>query len=286
MGASENIGSRTGVIGVLGHPVGHSLSPRMHNAALQAQGIDMVYLAFDVPPERLREAILGLRALGLRGVNVTVPHKEAIVGLLDHVEDGAVRIGSVNTVVNDDGRLVGYNTDKSGFLAALRGLRLDGARGLTCFVAGAGGAARAVVAALIEDGAREIYIYNRTPERAISLCSQAASWGSARCLAVSEHEVFGAARQADLIVNATSVGLTPSVKESAVPVDILHSRQMVMDLVYGLGPTTLVREAKARGATAIDGKEMLVMQAAGSYELWTGRRAPVDVMRTSIDGER
>ncbi len=286
MGASENIGSRTGVVGVLGHPIGHSLSPRIHNAALQAQGIDMVYIAFDVPPGLLRGAIVGLRALGFRGVNVTIPHKEAIGALLDDVEVAAIRIGSVNTVVNDEGRLIGYNTDKTGFLAALRGLRPEGARGLTCFIAGAGGAARAVVAGLIEDGAREIYIYNRTPERAVSLCSQAALWGSSRCAAVVEHEVFGIARDADLIVNATSVGLTPSVKESAIPVDILHSRQIVMDLVYGPGPTELVREANARGATAIDGREMLVMQAAGSYELWTGLRAPVDVMRKSIDGER
>jgi shikimate dehydrogenase len=286
MGASENIGSRTGVIGVLGHPIGHSLSPRMHNAALRAQGIDLVYLAFDVPPERLPGALLGLRALGLRGVNVTIPHKEAIVPLLDEVEASALRIGSVNTVVNDRGRLVGYNTDKSGFLTALSGLRPDGARNLRCFVAGAGGAARAVVAGLIEDGARDIYVYNRTFERAASLCSQAVSWGSARCLALSEQEVFDAVRESDLVVNATSVGLTPSVKESAIPVDTLHSRQIVVDLVYGREPTALVREAKARGATAIDGREMLVTQAAGSYELWTCRRAPVDVMRRSIDGER
>jgi len=286
MGASENIGSQTSVVGVLGHPIGHSLSPRMHNAAFLFQGIDMVYLAFDVSPEHLQEAVPGLRALGFRGVNVTIPHKEAIVALLDDVEAAAARIGSVNTVVNDDGRLVGYNTDKSGFLAALRGLRPEGARGLTCFIAGAGGAARAIVAGLIEDGAREIYVYNRTLERAVSLCSQAVSWGNTRCLALPEHEVFGAAREAELIVNATSVGLTPSVKESAIPVDILRSRQIVLDLVYGREPTALVREAKARGAIAIDGREMLVMQAAGSYELWTGRRAPVDVMRTSLHGER
>ncbi len=286
MGASKSIGSRTGVVGVLGHPIGHSLSPRMHNAAFQAQGIDMVYLAFDVPPEHLHQAMLGLRALSFRGANVTIPHKEAVMAHLDEVEATAARIGSVNTVVNDDGRLIGHNTDKSGFAAALRGLRPEGARGLTCFVAGAGGAARAVVAALIDDGAREIQVYNRTPERAVLLCSQAASWGSRGCIAVSEHELFAAAREADIIVNATSVGLIPSVKESAIPVDILHSRHIVMDLVYGPGPTALVREANARGATAIDGKEMLVMQAASSYELWAGLRAPVDVMRRSIDGER
>jgi shikimate dehydrogenase len=286
MGASENIDSRTGLVGVLGHPVGHSLSPRMHNAALRAQGINMVYLAFDVLPEHLQEAMMGLRALGFRGVNVTIPHKEAIVSLLDDVDPAALRIGSVNTVVNHNGRLVGYNTDRSGFAAALRSLRPEGARGLRCFVAGAGGAARAVVAALVEDGAREVLVYNRTPERAVALCSDAASWGAVHCLPVSEEEVPRAGSEADLIVNATSVGVTSSVKESAIPVDILDSRQIVMDLVYGAGPTALVREAKARGVNAIDGKEMLVMQAAGSYELWTGRRAPVDVMREGIDGER
>ncbi len=286
MGASWSIDSRTSVLGVLGHPVDHSLSPRMHNAALQAQSLDMVYLAFDVLPSRLEKAVAGLRALGFRGVNVTIPHKEAILPLLDHVDSSAFRIGAVNTVVNDDGRLSGYNTDQTGFAAALRGLHPNGAHGLTCFVAGAGGGARAVVAALMADGAREIHVYNRTYERAVTLCRQASSWGETPCRAITEHEAFAVARGADILVNATSVGLHPSVKESSVPVDILHSRQIVLDLVYGPAPTTLVREAKARGATAIDGKEMLVMQAAGSYELWTGRRAPVDVMRTSIDEKR
>jgi shikimate dehydrogenase len=286
MVASENIGSRTGLVCLLGHPVDHTLSPRMHNAALQAHHLDLVYLAFDVPPVRLAQALLGLCALGFRGANVTIPHKQAIIGLLDEVDAVAQRIGSVNTVVNDAGRLAGHNTDVSGFAAALRELRPEGAAGLTCFVAGAGGAARAVVAALMEDGAREIRIYNRTHERAVALCSHAALWGDTRCLAVSEQQVFGAAQGADVIVNATSVGLIPSVKDSAIPVDTLHSRHLVMDLVYGPGLTTLVREAKVRGATAVDGREMLVMQAAGSYELWTGRRAPVDVMRESISRER
>lgn len=286
MGASEIIDSHTGLVGVVGHPVGHSLSPRMHNAALRAQGINLVYLAFDVLPEHLSDAVRGLRALGFRGVNVTIPHKETILSLLDEVDAVALRVGSVNTVVNHDGRLIGYNTDKSGFAAALRTLRPEGARGLSCFLAGAGGAARAVVAALVEDGAREIYVYNRTRQRAEALCLQAASWGDTPCTPVAEGEVRAAGGRADLVVNATSVGVTPSVKESAIPVDILDSRQIVMDLAYGAGPTALVREAKARGANAIDGKEMLVMQAAGSYELWTGRRAPTDVMREGIDGER
>jgi shikimate dehydrogenase len=282
MAANSNIGSGTGVLGVLGHPVGHSLSPRMHNAALTAQNIDMVYLAFDVPPERLREAVAGLRALGFRGVNVTIPHKEAMVHLVDKVDEAASRIGSVNTVVNETGTLIGYNTDVDGFTAALRSVRPQGAAGLTCFVAGAGGAARAVVAALYQEGAREIRVCNRTPQRAMALCDQASTWGSATCVTVDPGDAVDAAAHCDLLVNATSVGLSTDIKESAIPVDILHSDQIVMDLVYGPSLTVLVREAKARGAAAIDGREMLVRQAAGSYELWIGRPAPMDVMRKSI----
>jgi shikimate dehydrogenase len=282
MASSGNIGSRTGVLGVLGHPVGHSLSPRIHNAALEAQNIDLVYLAFDVPPERLREAVAGLRGLGFRGVNVTIPHKEAMVYLMDELDEAAARIGSVNTVVNEAGKLIGYNTDTSGFAAALRSVRAQGAAGLTCFVAGAGGAARAVVAALQQDGAREIRVCNRTQQRAVALCRQASAWGSASCVAVDPGDAAAAAAHCDLLVNATSVGLSTNIKESAIPVDIVHSDQIVMDLVYAPVLTMLVREAKARGATAIDGREMLVRQAAGSYELWIGRPAPVSVMRNSI----
>jgi shikimate dehydrogenase len=284
MEAHESISGRTGVLGVLGHPVGHSLSPRIHNAALAAQGLDMVYVAFDVPPLRLADAVLGLRGLGFRGANVTIPHKEAIIGLLDEVEPIAARIGAVNTVVNDGNRLVGHNTDRSGFAAILRGVRAEGAQGLVCLVAGAGGAARAVVAALSANSPREIRVHNRSHERAVRLCTQARAWGTSSCIAVDDQELRAAAQGADLIVNATSVGLDPLVKESAVPVDILLSHHIVVDLVYGAGPTMLVREAKARGATAVDGKEMLVMQAADSYELWTGLRPPLDVMRRSIDG--
>jgi len=286
MVASGSIGTGTGILGIIGHPVGHSLSPRMHNAALRAQGIDMVYLAFDVAPQSLAQAVGGVRALGFRGLNITIPHKEAVLGLLDEVEETARRIGAVNTVVNESGRLVGHNTDMIGFSAALHGLRPEGAAGLTCFVAGAGGAARAVVAALMLEGAREVRVCNRTVERAEALCAQASSWGGTYCVVVPPGEAARAAGECDLLVNATSVGLASSVKDSVVPVDILHSHQMVMDLVYGPEPSALVREARARGASATDGGEMLVMQAAGSYELWTGLSAPVEVMRGSISEER
>jgi shikimate dehydrogenase len=279
------ITARTGLVGVLGHPISHSLSPIMHNAAFQAQGVDMVYLAFDVVPGRLAEAVAGMRALNMKGANVTIPHKQAVAALLDVVDPLAARVGAVNTIVNEQGRLIGFNTDVAGFLAALRSVRAAGGQGLRCLVAGAGGAARAVVAGLAEDGATEIWVYNRTEARAISLCESAAEWGRPRCEAVSAAGLRDRVRNADLVVNATSVGLEPSVKETAFPVDILSSSQIVMDLVYGPRPTSLVAGAAASGATALDGREMLLMQAASSYRLWTGAEPPVEAMRKSLDGE-
>lgn len=280
---SLDVTARTGLVAVLGHPVAHSLSPRMHNAAFRAHNIDMVYLAFDVHPDLLGQAVEGLRAFGMRGANVTLPHKEEVVPLLDAVDPRAARLGAVNTIVNDQGSLVGYNTDVAGFLAALRTIRAEGARDLRCLVVGAGGAARAVVAALSEDRAAEILIHNRTQERSVSLRESARLWGESRCEVVAAADLRAVARGADLVVNATSVGLPPSVKESAVPVDILDSHHLVMDVVYSPHSTTLVATAAARGAIALDGREMLVMQAADSYRLWTGLEPPVEAMRESLD---
>lgn len=278
-----DVTTRTGLVAVLGHPVVHSLSPRMHNAAFRAQGVDLVYLAFDVHPDSLRQAVEGLRAVGFRGANVTVPHKEEVFPLLDAVDPLAARLGAVNTIVNDHGSLVGYNTDVAGFMAALRTIRAEGAEGLRCLVAGAGGTARAVVAALSEGRAREIWIHNRTLARAVSLCEAAGLWGESRCQVATDADLRAVARGVDLLINASSVGLPPSVKESAIPVDILDSHHLVMDVVYGPRPSALVATAAAVGATALDGREMLVMQAADSYRLWTGLEPPVEVMRASLE---
>lgn len=279
------ITARTRLVGILGHPVSQSLSPQMHNAAFRAQGVDMIYVAFDVPPERLAASVEGLRALGMRGANVTVPHKEKVVSLLDVVDPLGGRIGAINTIVNDQGRLSGYNTDVPGFLSALRSVSPDGARGLRCLVAGAGGAARAVVAALCQEEAADIWVHNRTFERARALCGSASTWGRSVCEAITGADLVERVQAADLLVNTTSVGLAGSVKESAFPVDILDSHHVVMDLTYRSGPTALVAAAKAQGAAAIDGREMLLMQAASSYRLWTGLSAPIETMRKSLDLE-
>jgi shikimate dehydrogenase len=278
------ISAATGLLCLLGHPVHHSLSPRIHNAALRHQGLDLVYLAFDVPDGHLGGAFEALRLLRASGANLTIPHKETALSLVDEVDPAAARIGAVNTVVNQQGRLTGYNTDVSGFAAALRTVRPEGAWGLRCVVVGAGGAARAVVAALVDGGAEHVWVCNRTRERAVALCSAAAEWGKVPCEVIAPEAASEVVPGADLVVNATSLGLVEPVKDFAIDVDTLHCGHVVVDLVYGPRSTALVESARARGAHAIDGREMLVMQAAASYRLWTGREAPVDVMRAGVEG--
>lgn len=278
----ERVTAATRLVCLLGHPVDHSRSPVMHNAAFMAQGIDMRYLAFDVVAEALPAAVAGLRALGVVGANVTVPHKEAIVPLLDAVDAAALRIGAVNTIVNREGFLTGYNTDIDGFLTALEQAGGRSPRGARCLVLGAGGAARAVVAGLAQAGASDIVVYNRTASRARDLSAVAKSWNMAPCHPVGESGLRQAAGQADIIVNATSLGMGDTVKVSPLPVDTVHGRQVIMDLTYGPRPSALIQGGRSVGAMCVDGVEMLVQQAAGSYLLWTGRVAPIGRMRDEV----
>jgi shikimate dehydrogenase len=281
----QPLGAHTRLVALLGHPVGHSLSPAMQNAAFATAGLDLVYLAFDVPPERLGPAVAGLRALGAVGANVTVPHKQTILPLIDALHPLAERVGAVNTIVNEGGRLVGYNTDVGGFSDALRRAWGRNARGASCLLLGAGGAARAVVAALAAEGPHAVYVYNRTAVRAAELCRAASGWGATTCRPVTADSLHDLAPSLDLIVNATSLGLDPAVKQSPLPADILSDRHLVLDLVYGPRPTPLIRQAGRRGAAAFDGREMLVGQAARAFELWTGGIAPLDAIRAEAGGE-
>lgn len=251
----------------------------MHNAAFAAQGLDLVYLAFDVLPEHLPTAVSGLRALGLAGANITIPHKESILPLLDDVEPAARRAGAVNTVVVRERALVGYNTDVYGFLIALEKGWGRGPRGARCLVVGAGGAARAAIAGLVAEDAGEIWIYNRTAARARDLGAEVAAWSSTKVRVLGDSDLLCFGPQAELIVNATPVGMDAGVKGTPIPVDIVTSDQVVMDIVYATEPTPLLAAAHGKGALVIDGVEMLVQQAARAYELWTGRAAPIDLMR-------
>jgi shikimate dehydrogenase len=243
----------------------------MHNAAFAALGIDAVYTAFDVRPEALGAAIAGARALGIRQLAVSIPHKQAVIEHLDQVDPIASRIGAVNTVTLVDGSLVGSNSDWSGAVRALE--RETPLGGRLAAVLGAGGAARAVVHGLLGAGAK-VVVLNRTPERAVALAADLGAEGGGPLADLSGMPV-------DLLVNTTSVGL--GSEESPVPEDTLHSGMVVMDAVYQPERTRLLRDAEARGARTIPGKWMLVYQAAEQLRLWTGRDAPVDEMARAFD---
>ena len=282
----REISGKTRVFCVLGHPVGHSVSPAMHNAALAQMGLDGVYVAFDVTPEGLADAVRGLQALGIGGINCTIPHKEALLPLMDELSEEAAFIGAVNTIVFSDGRRIGHNTDAPGFLASLRAEGADPA-GKEVLVLGAGGSARAVVVALARSGAR-VTVANRTVERAEELASQLNAKFHANAVRAIElrAEVLGpTVAGADIIVNTTSLGMNPhSEGMPELPVDRIRPDAFVYDLIYNPLETRLLREARQRGARGAHGAGMLARQGALALELWTGRPAPAELMEQVILG--
>jgi shikimate dehydrogenase len=268
------ITGRTRLVGVIGWPCAHTLSPRMHNAAYIALGLDMVYVPLPVPPDRVGEAVRGLAALGFAGANVTVPHKSAVLPYLAELTPIAAALGAANTLtVRPDGSLAGDNTDAHGFMADLRAHGFEPGPGTRALVVGAGGAARSVVYGLAEAGAT-VAVANRTLERAEELCQLVA-----RALPTAETHLSAHpfpvglarfARDADLVVNATSLGLhgtdDPLPWDGAVS---LHPGQLVYDLIYG--DTPFLALARSQGARAVDGLGMLVRQGARAAALWTGQ---------------
>ncbi|MCX6345611.1 MAG: shikimate dehydrogenase [Armatimonadetes bacterium] len=278
-----NITGSTRVLGVFGHPVSHSLSPVMHNAAIRALGLDFVYVPFHVLPENLEKAVNGIRALDIAGVNVTIPHKERIIKFLDEVSENARRIGSVNTVINERGRLRGESTDGAGFLRSAEAVW--GKIGGKVVILGAGGSAKAVAYALGDAGC-EVVIANRTFDRAMELAQALkAAFGADKSRAVGlggddlEREIRGA----DLLVNTTSVGMHPHSDGIPISPELIGAGLKVYDLVYNPLETRLVREARANGAEAMTGLGMLIHQGAVSFEMWTGQNAPVEVMAKSVE---
>ena len=266
-------------LGIIGHPIGHSISPVFQQAALHAIGFDGTYQPWDVAPGDVGEFIDGLRAPGTLGINVTVPHKEGVIPFLDEVDDWASTAGAVNTIVNRDGRLTGHNTDGIGFLRALR----EGAdfepRGRDVLVLGAGGSARGVVYALARAGVAQIFIANRTRERAERLAAVSIDSGAAaEVLALSDAKE--ATGEVALIVNCTSMGMVHGPDEHGTPLSAadIPPTVVVNDLVYNPLETPLLREAAKAGATTLGGIQMLVYQGAASFEMWTGQDAPVSVM--------
>jgi shikimate dehydrogenase len=270
-------------LGVIAEPGKQSLSPVFQQAALDHLKLGHVYQLWPTPPDGLATRVKGLRAPTVLGANVTIPHKEAILPLLDETDDLSRRTGAVNTVLNNGGRLHGHNTDVAGFLRALREEARFDPWGKRAVIAGAGGAARAVAVALIDAEAASVTIVNRSLDRARRLVNDLRRTAGRTALDAlpAEPEAWqSAARSCDLLVNCTSVGTagTPEEKESPVPLDLLHREMLVYDLVYRPATTMLMAAARERGAATIGGLPMLIYQGAESFRIWTGQEAPVDVM--------
>jgi shikimate dehydrogenase len=278
------IDGETRVVGIIGDPVSHSLSPRMHNAAFAHYHMNWCYLPFPVPSPLLPDAIRGLRALGIVGVNVTIPHKESVLPLLDEVDGEARAIGAVNTIHIVEGRCFGYNTDAHGFREALRQEGLFAPSGRRVAVLGAGGGARAVCAAVAWEGAGEVVILNRTPERGRRLAEDLARrFPETRFsfLPLEGRLVKEVLPTCDLVVQATSLGMKGEASPVKEPT-VFHKGMVVVDLVYQPEETPFLRMARAMGAKTVTGLTMLVYQGARSFEIWTGRPAPVAVMKQAI----
>ena len=275
-----NISGKTKVCGLIGDPVEHSLSPCFQNAAFQNRGLDFIYVVFKVETGRLKTAIAGMRSLGIFGLNVTMPHKIDIIQYLDELDETAKSIGSVNTILNKKGKLVGSTTDGKGALEALKytGVELPGKK---VVILGAGGASRSVSFTLAKE-VKELVILNRTFKKAEELIKELSTTQAVNAFVkageLTHQNAQQELRDANILINATSIGMRP--QDSLMPVDssFLRSDLVVFDLVYEPLETRLLKEAKKKGATTIDGLTMLVFQGAISFETWTGVKAPVEVM--------
>jgi shikimate dehydrogenase len=270
---------KTKVCAIIGDPVEHSLSPVMHNAAFKELKLNLVYIAFTVTKSELKEAISRAKNLDFHGLNVTMPHKNAVMKYLDETDATAKSIGAVNTILNDEGRLVGFNTDGIGAMRALKenSVSLEGKK---LVLLGAGGAAKAIAFQAAQE-VEKLVILNRTSEKAEMLAEvlrkkfgKKVNGGSFSSDFLKEEM-----KDTDILVNATSVGMHPDVNRSLVPKSLLNPDLCVMDIIYSPLETKLALDAKAVGAKVVSGLEMLIYQGAVSFEIWTNQPAPVEVMK-------
>ncbi len=274
----KEISQSTKLVGVMGHPLRHSYSPLMHNLAFKLTNLDYIYLPFDITPSNLKDALKGMVALGITGFNVTIPHKEKVIPFLNEVSEGASIVGAVNTIVNYDGKLYGYNTDVHGVLETLKEYKKD-LSGSTVSIIGSGGAARSAVFTLIRYfHVKKIHIINRTLERADTVkkyFSTKMNFDKITTHTLFPPEIIKPLSKSKLIINASPIGMFP--KEDDSPTKIAESfrpNQLVFDIVYNPISTKLLRLAAREGATTINGLKMFVEQGAHSFELWTGEPMP------------
>ncbi len=279
----DEIDAKTGLCAVIGDPIEHSLSPAIHNAAFQELGLNFVYLAFRV--KKIQEAVEGIRALNIRGVSVTIPHKVAILKFLDNIDEVAQNIGSVNTVINDNGILTGYNSDSEGALKALEDAGIEPAD-RNVLILGSGGAARAIAFGLaMKKDVASLNILGIIKDeleklvKDISLKTPAAVSGEM----LTPHTLERMIERNNILIHSTPVGMYPKIEESLVPQNFLRKDLTVLDIVYNPLRTRLIEEAQGVGAKAVPGVEMFVNQAVVQFELWTKKKAPVSLMRLVVE---
>jgi shikimate dehydrogenase len=279
--------ANTELIGLIGHPIKHSYSPFIQNYALELMNLDYVYLPFDVPSENLKSAVKSVLALGLKGLNVTLPHKEKIIKFLDELSEEASIIGAVNTIVNDHGKLIGYNTDAYGIIETLMPFK-DKITGSKVSVIGAGGSARAVIYTLLRHfKPEEINIINRTYQKADTLANDFSlkmRYDRFHTFELFPPDNVETLSSSKLIVNATTMGMFPDVEDTITDIDAsFNDEQIVFDLIYNPTKTSFLRLAESQGAKVVGGLKMLISQAAKSFELWTGIEMPTSEIELKLE---
>jgi shikimate dehydrogenase len=279
------ITGKTKLLGIIGDPVEHSLSPLMHNRAIAALGLDYVYIPLPVKPKNLAKALEGFTAIGLVGFNATIPHKQDIIPLLTEITPNAAMIGAVNTIWRTETGWKGTNTDLDGFLAPLKQINRDWTQ-ITPVILGNGGAARAVVVACAELGCAEIHIVGRNQDKLAHFWQ---SWANTPLkTAIKVHRwdnLLGLVSSTDLLINTTPVGMYPDLDQSPLDSQVISKIKpdtIAYDLIYNPRPTLFLKQAQQQGAIAIDGSEMLVQQGAKALEIWLKKTAPVEVMRQAL----
>ncbi len=277
-----NVSGKTRICGIIGNPIEHTLSPIMHNAAFKELDLDFIYVAFKVEKECLREAMEGIRALGIHGLNVTIPYKEKIIPFLDEISPEAKIIGSVNTILNQSNKLIGYNTDGIGAVKALEDNKVELIQ-KNVILLGAGGAAKSI-AFHFSQKAKKIMILNRTLDRGKKLAESLRSRSNADVCwdQLSREAIRNHLKKADILINATSVGMNPESDVTLVDPNWLNPEIFIFDIVYGPVETKLIRDAKKIGAKTMDGIDMLVYQGAMAFTIWTGNAPPIKKMKETI----
>jgi shikimate dehydrogenase len=277
--------AKTQLCAIFGHPVGHSLSPAIHNAAFAELCLDMAYVAHDIEPQNLGNAMAAIRALNYRGLSITIPHKVASLSLVDEVDETARHIGCINTVVNSGGVLKGYNTDGLGALGALRAANVE-PRGADVVVLGSGGAARAIAVTLaVQAPPRRLTLLGVDEPELTALAETLRLQRTTEVVAerLEPTTVARVVAEAQLLLHTTPVGMVPNIEQSIVPADSLHAGLTVFDAVYTPRRTRLLRDAAERSCRIVEGLEMFLGQALVQFELWTGKNPPRETMRAIIE---